>query len=495
MAHGTKKSRQTGNFTLPAGTEVYGELKLAGLKTSLHLHSKQRFPTNDIRDHHVTGVLHDLTKVSLIDCLAPTEPAFVEQGTDVYYYADVFPHFVILGDDHLDPRKRVISAVEFLIDDASVLFTDFDAFGWLFDARPHIEQIANANNIGRHIMTGSNPQIFYFTGIEEIFKSSTSLGEVSAKRVPAFNPFTVEGRILESRITISIAFAEEIDFREAISRTSRVIEYLGMIVGRPQALLGLGVQIGRDPEKPPLRVHWSMPPRRDPEIEWPKPGSFDILLNAVLEPEEFSSVLANWLERQTEWQDARFRFFTSFAKQRMHDIDRLVGAANMFDILPDSAFPAVVPIPEDLACARTAARKLFLDLPQSTERDGVLGALGRVGKSSLKHKARHRADKITEVAGEWFPQLTTVTDEAVRCRNFYVHGSERRFDYENNAAAISFFIDTLEFVFGASDLIESGWNIRSWIQHGTTATHPFGWYRASYLLALPKLKALLAQPS
>ena len=461
-------------------------------RTSLHLHSEKRFPTNDICDHHLTGVLHDLTKVSLIDCLTPPEAAFVEHGTDVYYYADVFPHFVVLGDDHLEPRKRVISAVEFLIDDASVLFADVDAFGWLLDARPYIEQIANANNIGRRIVTGPNPQIFYFTGKEEIFTSSTSLGKVSAQHVPVFNPFTVNGGMLKRRITVSIAFEEEIDFREAISRTSRVIEYLGMIAGRPQALLDLGVQVGRAPEKPPLRVHWSMPPRRDPEIEWPKPGSFDILLNAIVEPEKFSSVLANWFARQSDWQAARFRFFTSFAKRRMQDVNRLVGAANMFDILPDSAVPAVVPIPEDLACARTAARKLFRDLPQSAERDGVLGALGRIGKSSLKHKVRHRADKIIEVAGEWFPELTTITDEAVNCRNFYVHGSEPRFDYESNAAAISFFIDTLEFVFGASDLIEAGWNIRSWIQHGTSATHPFGRYRANYPLALPKLKALLA---
>ena len=80
----------------------------------------------------------------------------------------------------------------------------------------------------------------------------------------------------------------------------------------------------------------------------------------------------------------------------------------------------------------------------------------------------------------------------MNCRNFYVHGSEPRFDYESNAAAISFFIDTLEFVFGASDLIEAGWNIRSWIHTCTSATHPFGRYRANYPLALPKLKALLA---
>jgi hypothetical protein len=300
---------------------------------------------------------------------------------------------------------------------------------WLLDARPFIEQIANANNIGRRIVTGPNPQIFYFTGKEEIFTASTSLGKISARHVPGFNPFTIDGGTLKSRITISIVFEEEIDFREAISRTSRVIDYLGMIAGRPQTLLDLGVQVGRE-EKPPLRVHWSMPPRRDAATEWPKPNSFDILLNAVMEPHEFARVLTNWLSRQNGWQAARFRFFSSFAKQRMHDVDRLIGAANMFDILPDSAVPAVVPISEELAWARAAARQLFRDLPQSAERDGVLGALGRIGKSSLKHKVRHRAGKITDAAAQWFPDLTMVTDEAVNCRNYYVHGTEPRFDYE-----------------------------------------------------------------
>ena len=49
-----------------------------------------------------------------------------------------------------------------------------------------------------------------------------------------------------------------------------------------------------------------------------------------------------------------------------------------------------------------------------------------------------------------------------------------------------------EFVFAASDLIEAGWDIRSWIMHGTTMTHPFGQYRATYPPALQQLKALIS---
>jgi hypothetical protein len=56
---------------------------------------------------------------------------------------------------------------------------------------------------------------------------------------------------------------------------------------------------------------------------------------------------------------------------------------------------------------------------------------------------------------------------------------------------VSFFTDTLEFVFAASDLIEVGWKIEPWLQKGTTMSHPFGTYCAHYRYNLQALKALL----
>jgi hypothetical protein len=113
--------------------------------------------------------LLDLTKVSLINCGRPSVSASVHHGADGpnpegYHYAKVFPHFVILGNRHLHPADPTISRVEFLIDDANTLFYDFEAFGWLLDARPYIHQIANADLTDRPIAIGPNPQIFYFSG-------------------------------------------------------------------------------------------------------------------------------------------------------------------------------------------------------------------------------------------------------------------------------------------------------------------------------------------
>lgn len=70
-----------------------------------------------------------------------------------------------------------------------------------------------------------------------------------------------------------------------------------------------------------------------------------------------------------------------------------------------------------------------------------------------------------------------------------------RFDYDRNFEAVTFFTNTLEFVFATSDLIDAGWDARSWISHGTTMTHPFGQYRANYPFALKCLKTLLAAPT
>ena len=87
----------------------------------------------------------------------------------------------------------------------------------------------------------------------------------------------------------------------------------------------------------------------------------------------------------------------------------------------------------------------------------------------------------------------TVTDEAVSCRNYYVHGGEPGFEYDKHREVTNFFTDTLEFVFAASDLIEAGWDAKAWCESPTSMSHPFGRYRVSFLDSLRRLKLLLPQ--
>jgi hypothetical protein len=430
-------SKRSGAFTLSRDTELYGELLLAGAKTTLYLRDKRFFPTHDIPNRCIVGVLHDLTKVTLINCVAPGSPSSRSHGVDSYHYASIFPHFVALGDHHLRPDERVIAAADLLIDDANILFCDYDAFGWLMDARPFIEEVADAA-AGRPVTTGPDPQIVYFTGKRKVFTASTALGTISAFHGPLVSMRLPGGGALRSRIMVSIAFEETVDFATAMFRVRLA---------------------SNDEASDMLRVYWSMAPKRDSSSRSNKPDSSDILLDAVRQPQEFSRVLERWIGRQADWRDARYQFVNSFSRQRSYDIDRLIRSTNMFDILPKSAVPHDVPIGDDLKCAQLASRALFRALPLSRERNSILSALGRIGESNLKHKVSYRAKRLVEGVPEWFPDLVMVTDEAVNCRNHYVHGTPPRFGYNRNFAAVVFFSETLEFVFGASDLIDAGWDL------------------------------------
>ncbi len=382
------------------------------------------------------------------------------------------------------------------MDDATALFYDFDAFSSVLNAQPLVEEITRGTALDRPIVTGSDAIVLYFTGKSEIFAADTVLGRVFASHNPRFNIGGPDGVYLKNKIFLTITFCEEIKFADAIYRVSTLLDYAGMLIGRPQNLLDLYISAGSDPEKPIiLQVYWSMPPKRDLAHEMSNPHPGDVLLEGSTQPEAFSRVTAKWLDQQEAWRDARARFFNSFAKQRYHDIDRLVGAANMFDILPGSAVPRDVELSDELRGAQSAARKIFHALPRSDGRETVLNALGRIVKSNLKQKVRHRAQLVAEASGTRFPDLSMVTDEAVNCRNHYVHGSDARFDYNNNFDAVVFFIDTLEFVFATSDLIECGWDMKSWCETPTGMSHPFGSYRVNYLAQLADLKALLPKPA
>jgi hypothetical protein len=163
----------------------------------------------------------------------------------------------------------------------------------------------------------------------------------------------------------------------------------------------------------------------------------------------------------------------------------------MFDILPDSAVPRNVALSEELKSAKARCKRIWKGLPLSPERESLLNALGRIGKSTLKNKIRWRAKLLTHAVGERFPDLITVTDEAVNCRNYYVHGGERRFDYGKHLEVSNFFTDSLEFLFAASDLIEAGWDAEAWCKTPTSMSHPFGRYRIGYLENLRRLKSLI----
>ena len=281
--------------------------------------------------------------------------------------------------------------------------------------------------------------------------------------------------------------------KEAVTRVNTLLRFLEIMAGRPQTVLRLAFVVPGPEGKPKvLNVYWSMSPSRDGDTGDRAPHPADLPIQAARAPEYFASVLTAWVARDHDWRSARFRFSTAFALQHQFTIDRLVGAANMFDILPASAVPADVPLTKEMEDAKAASRAQFKPLPPSPERDSVLNALGRLGKASLKRKVRARAKLILDRIPARFPELELVIDEAVDCRNYFVHGSKAKMDYSDEFDQVIFFTEALEFIFAASDLIECGWNIDEWSKQSSTVSHPFDRFRLDYEPRLNDLKRALA---
>ena len=486
--------RKSGTFIVAPALEVQGDLILGGDTTTLDLYSTHPFTTHTLQDGCILGWLHDRTKVSLIKCITTQGLGSGSRGKERYHYASVFPHFVVFGDEHITSADHKITGLSFHIDDAAELFQDFHAFGQVMDASSYMERIVETEKVpGKNIAVGEDPMVWYFTGKYEIFRSDTALGTISATHRPTFTTGGPKGIKVENEIHLDMSFKNGVTVDEAITRINTLLRFLEIIAGRPQTLLRLAFVIqGPEAERKSLDVYWSMSPSRTADSVERAPHPADLPIQAAISPEYFGSVLAAWVARDQEWRNARFRFSAAFAHQHRFTIDRLVGAANMFDILPSSAAPPDVPLTKEMEEARAASRAQFEALPQSPERNSILSALGRLGKASLKRKVRARAKLILDRIPAHFPDLEDVIDQAVDCRNYFVHSSKARLNYSDEFDQVILFTETLEFIFAASDLIECGWDIIEWSKQSSAMSHPFDQFRLDYERRLADLKRALA---
>ena len=490
-----------GKFSITPSKELHGELRLSGEETQLCLHDSEEIQAILTNDNCITGILHDRTRVTLMKCVTINRSNSGSGNGERFYSATVFPHFVVEGQQHIVPNEKVIREISFVIEDATSLFYDFDAFSSLLDATPYIDQLvaAQSKKVNRAIQTGPQPIISYFTGKRDIIEIDTVLGKFRAKHNPNFRLGDLggpRGVRINNTISVSLETEKHIAFHESMGRAFKLLRFLEVIIGRPQNVQDLLVYPGNHERPEPLKVHMSYSPSltANSTLDSLSPQPADLLLDPINRPEEFAHVMRAWLEKDDARRDARSRFDRSFAQQRRYSVERLIGAANMFDILPMGAVPKDVRVSEDLKEATQHCKKAFKALPNSYERERVLVELKKIGKATLKHKTKHRAGYITDAIGERFPDLVLVLDEAVNCRNHYVHGSDSNIDYNQNFNVVVFFTDTLEFVFAASELVESGWDIRVFIEKGTTMSHPFGSYRINYSRNLRELKLLLGKP-
>jgi hypothetical protein len=325
-----------------------------------------------------------------------------------------------------------------------------------------------------------------------ILAIATPIGNVRIEHSPTWPAGSARGVRIDNDIVFSIAFEAALTVSDAADRILALLRFITVAVGRGQAVPQFEASIDTDIRIAPLKVYWSHHPMKKGERTSGRgtPISRDLPLDPIKRPEEFASVLRFYMETDKDRYSARVRVDDAFTEESSYSFDRIVGAANAFDLLPVSAVPKKVELTQVQIAAKKACKEIIKRLPDSDEKESLYKAVGRLGQATLKQKIRHRAAIILGApGGERFDSLDFVCNCAVDLRNHFVHGSGIKFERDGKYESLGFLTDTLEFVFLASEFVEAGWDLVRFIENGTSMTHPFGDYFANYRVNLNYLKS------
>lgn len=336
----------------------------------------------------IIGILDNGEKISLLKCI---RMKYVIEGEKIFY--KFLSYFAVIGCDHVYSHRKIISGISFTIEDLYALFDDEESY----------EEVA------------------------------TVIGEIS---------------VLRNKINIQ--FSDPLCIEKVYEKADRVSQFFGIIVGRPQNLLETTISVNTNQteqlsvysHKNTFFIFANYP-------EYPSPIPCSILINPSNNPDEFGNLISNWLRTDKTLQYARCRFFDAWGKQRSYDPDRIIAAANTFDLLPEHIFPKEPRFPKK--CRH------------------------------LKSKILHRLKIIKcTISNDLQEMDCRVIYAAVELRNFYVHGDKPDKRREKFIEFHRFLTDTLEFIFCVSDLINSGWDFSSWHSKTKPILHPFARYLHNY---------------
>ena len=483
----TDDSPRHGTFSVSSNQQVSGSLTLAGRESRLQLWSDS--PLDISANANIAGVLDNLTKVSLIGCNVRSE-GHVSKGVQIRHKYLLSPQCILFGSRHISDNERVVHEISFVLEHAVAIFHDFDAYGTIFYNSEATATVAEIDNPESSFHVRDRNWISYYTGKESVFTTDTVVGRVSAKHTPTFTIGNDHNHGLEKITQLSIKFDEPLPVIESLRRMSRVLQFFDLIMGYAQNVSSISVHTGFDDPSRSLELYATGYAGRQSTQEEGESGRIlrtTILIHPVDESTEFANILRAWLDRDIERRTARMRLAHDWGK-RFYPYNRIIAAANVFDLLPNDVYGDKPSLPSEMSAALDASKEIFRNLPQSDERDDILGYLGRFGGWRLKRKIAFRANIIRDSIDRLLPDFGTVIDEAVNLRNHYVHGTPSRIRNDQRLPLLCFLTNSLEFIFFASDLIDAGWNIADWCNREKPIGHPFHNYLVHYTEDLKMLK-------
>ena len=435
------------------GRKVPGILVLNGRKSKFELWSDQPF---SIHERAVHGTTNEAKGVSVLDCLpTPAGSTLVPAQGRSAHNADVRFHLAIVGDgQHLQAEDESIVAIRFEFDEMKRVarLSSHVPYGFVRDPDPRIvdslkqykpEYASDIENPSAIIYFGEDPTVLPRTSLE--------IGTVSVTR-------GLMGRLsgdvaLNDKSSVTIEFQDPVTIHVALGRMRTLRSFFTLVIGHLPTvqvadIATLWNEATDGIRRPKFDLQVYSTTERVLRKEFLKKRiSGQCLLDCGSQErkDELTTVMHEWFRRNSDpnRRDANWQFFNCF-RRHVYSVNRTIAAANLFDLLPRG------------------------DWPHPKMKD-------------LKKKVRAKADVLLgELGNQDLPRLHEVTDHAIDCRNHYVHGTAAKLNYEH---ALVFLTNTLEFVYGVSQLIECGWNSEC-LRRMHPADHPFSGYLGNYAESL-----------
>ncbi len=460
------------------GKQIFGELLLDGERTNLHLSSRSSIPY-DSQPHTLYGESLDHRKISLYDCVGYSPSAEGVYHSPVYK-RDVFPHFALVGPRCHDWDDKAFTTVSFKSDDMGVLFSSGGTFGWDFVSGKDLQGILPSGNSERHSAFGERPLIFWYANKDS--ERKIELGEKTFHAQLTFESSVSDfsGIACPSETAAVLTYEKPVGLNVIVEDITSLLGFVVTVTGRAQEVRDIIVSersVGGGESSTTADefwLHWSLAPQ---PAESPSSSQRDLPISMSRDYVEFGVVFANWIKKHSDWSVARSRILQWRGREHQYDSNRLIAAANAFDVLPDSVYPAVGRLSDEVNRKRDQCKEIIMGLAHGDERTQILSTLKFWG-SALRDKVECRSEIVINAVGSHLPELNDVVRIALKARNFYVHGAD--YGHEYFQELFEFLTDTLEFVFIASDLIECGWNFCAWMENRPSFGNPLARYVYSY---------------
>ena len=437
-------------------------------------------------------------KVSLIECLRSGPSGQTSWGDFSVHHGDIPFRYAVFGTRHITATEECIHGIQFSLEgvESSVFADDFrKTFGHIrYPDGEIIEAIEKhqPDHLSERSF-GDGAMVSYFTGNWDFLsRFETAIGTIHVTRTVYEGMF---GSNMDNTATIAVDFDDSpMILSDAWDKMRIVRQFFAWMIGYVPQWKDVVVHTS------PLDDYGHRPDGqlnvfgvKEGPSEEGSAQRHDSLIDASGSPEHFVRVMRNWLDRNINggMDRANERFFGSIAANRYLE-DGIVSAANTFDLLPDSEKPEPDVLPQAVLDVLENARKeIRNDIVKFPGRDSVLSAIGyAVSSKSLRAIITHRTNVVLQYCAKGkLDGLTDVVRLAVRCRNYYTHGPNRKDEDEHFAdlAVVRFLTETLEFIYGASELLLCGWDMSKVVGNWHPLMRYIGYYDYNRAVVLKHL--------